>query len=726
MTAVPQAPSNEGDPQTGILVRLHNTDPAASTRTAEIFYDRKNSLQVILTNNRGIDLNLLGLQAGVDAVFIDIQLPFEIFSQADIAAIQQADDGKASWAFSCVSSLRGKRLRMTPQTDLIFKAGAALDFTLTEVQSSRHQPGLGPVLVKFGNVSGLDVNEIYVPLALHSYPSGVAENLKESLSCTLDSPLVLITSDLSKPVRNTLVVNIKNLTPGEPLVPDGKDWKGGSPVFNISFVYGNGIGALTPDIKLDKEHPQNTVDGARNMQVKIRQLYEDKWQVSSPQEEEALVWRVAPDPAKNREVLGFGNAANVDIEITDIVTRLAPGHTQMYIQYANFPGFRDGFFTLDLLKSFPAPRIEFFRAAESAIDIGQTTLLKWATLAVDRLVLEYTDEKGTVQKLSSQQGQIPLNDASQTAAPFSVSPKCQTTYTLNAYDADGKEILQSGQMETTVNVQWPENVRIQSFSATPNPFAERLDGSAVVVMLHWQIQGITPWHRIIVSPGNQLFSGGVTSTNVAVSRSEDCQLEIYDMRQNRLDQSTITVQSLRHCLLDKISGETYQTPGSFHMSGLGLAEGNDDEVKLYTMLSFHRTMTRDPAITHDESSDRKAPIYRAEYAVVFEGHFLGTPLRFSQVSGPYTVFGYDITFTIQEGPLAGKALTFCFNPLTWAIDPANVDPIFTPALSAQISAAISQAAGQVRHRANPMDYAEITREIADRVSALKTRPMNQH
>jgi hypothetical protein len=661
-----------------IVFQLRNTDPVSSVKNAEIFMDRPNTLQLTAINHTGADQRLVGKDAGVDGSAIYIYLPVSLISLQAVDQIQISDPD-SSWTGSIQASQSGKCICLVPNNDMTFRASDSLEFLLKNIASDKKRQALSPVKIKYSNIGELEAPEQFQPLALSAYPTGKPKNLKEAMACSLESDRIFITSDLDNPCTNTLLLNIKNELPHQPLVPEDVAWENASPVLEISFVYGTGRGALTEDVKLDLEHPKDTLYAARNIKVSLGQIYKDKWQVTTPEQEETLVWRVAPIREVCHEVLGFGADANLDIEITGIVTQLRPGHTQMYVQYFNFPGYKDGFFTLDLVKEYPIPRIISFESASSDIALGDSTELLWATASVDYVTLEYVDyedENRTPRLLSSEEEtpkekRIPRNGLSAPRTSFPVSPRSTTTYTLRAYVKGNQGAPQKvGQEQKTVSVIWPPNVHIDDFTVTPNPFPET-PGQGVPVALSWSIRKITRWHKIEASLGQEerLLNGLATETLLQAFKADDAVLKVSDVLDTKLDERTVHIRSLLYRLKDKIENESYRTkhpdrPGGYVISG---------------ELSFRSILKKGKAEGQAEYS------IRLDMGVI-RGIFYGPPHRFPPggIICGYAVNGYDITLPIEEGALANQMLRFRFNPRTGYIDPVDLNCLFTPALTAEI------------------------------------------
>lgn len=708
---------------TPVAFTLRNLDPAAAKNAGEIYFDRPelNTLVMTLVNNTGKDLALVGMDSGVDGTAVDLTFPSEIFSQADIARIQ-ASDSKGDWSASLVSGSRGKYLRLTPKDDGAFPNGAKLSFTLTKLVSSNKQQALGQVKAKFTNVTGLAGVEVFETLTLEAYPSGELKELSADLDVSVESPLVFITKSLSDPQRTRLVLNVKNKKKNAPLI-EKPARSGASPVLNVSFVYGSGAGALTEDIKLDREHPASTLQAARNIKVGLAQIYVDKWNVTAPREEESLVWKIAPVREKNPQALGFGDAANLDVEISDIVTKLAPGHTQMYVQYANFPGYRDGFFTLDLQKVYRTPQIVGFQASPQTVALGGSIQLDWTGVAVDALVLEYADENNAIQKLTSKAGQIPLDTSKlPAAAKFKTSPRMDTVYRLSAYDAQG-ELLPDASRTLSVFVQWPTNPTLQRAWISPDPVPMRADDGMTSATVNWEGANVTPWHKIVVFPGHKTVTGDTTSTTVSLSPSDMAyRVELYDRKNPQpLSIQGGSARSLKDILVSWLKDMTYRASRYRSFDDCGLAEGGG-QVTFNTSLSFSSELVKE----RDPLMETRA-VYQtaATYFVTYQNGYTntGSP-AFARLSGPVQANGYDLTVAVREVP--GQTLRFRFDPGSMSIVPVGVDAAFTPAVSGQVGNSLSNELKSVAQRTRTtLNVTCAANGASGTLSALKSAVMQR-
>jgi hypothetical protein len=176
-----------------------------------------------------------------------------------------------------------------------------------------------------------------------------------------------ITSDGTTPIENTLSLAVSNPSPTDPVVAPDVAWGPHVPVFNLSFVYGKapGYGALSTPVQ------------AADIVVGLDIVSGDGWRIDGNMLGASPYWTLRPQA---HEILGIGSAASVVFAISNIVTSLAQGVTLLYLQYANIPGYNDGFTALQITKQMPAPHITAFGTAQPSVDWGDTLVLAWTTV----------------------------------------------------------------------------------------------------------------------------------------------------------------------------------------------------------------------------------------------------------------------------------------------------------------------------------------------------------
>jgi hypothetical protein len=239
-------------------------------------------------------------------------------------------------------------------------ADASLTFTISTIITSG-QPRPGQLTIDYYNLGGADDDSMQVSLRVENAP-------------VLNQPLVLnkgfqdsrnnvyVAGPGGSPIANSITFYLSNPSPTEPILNSAT----GSPVFNLSFVYGRapGYGALT------------TAGQGALFAVSIAEQYQDLWTVTPNLQGTSPYWTLTP---QGREILGIGDAATVEFTVSNIISDLQPGVTLLYIQYANIPGYDDGGFALDLEKD-PGPAIARFTADPGNIPTwadSMPTTLAW-------------------------------------------------------------------------------------------------------------------------------------------------------------------------------------------------------------------------------------------------------------------------------------------------------------------------------------------------------------
>ncbi|MBW2569003.1 MAG: YncE family protein [Deltaproteobacteria bacterium] len=416
-----------------------------------------NDLTFTVTNNTGNDLSLTASDSSFHIAFG----PNLCVDQENI----QVND-LAEWDSNYVSG-RFSYIEIKPSSDITFGDGQNLQFTLTNITSSGTSGDNDNVTIAYYSIGGFEDGSYQLPFSLADPPSTEKKDLN-LIHQFISSNIVYLTKDSANPISNELVFSLSNPSKTGPLIPDDVSWGDNTPKFTISFVYGASpaYGALT------------TTQNASDININIDKSYGNDWQINKRAGGSTPYWELSPNP-DNHEILGTGQNASIDLDITDIVTELEAGTTLMYIQNSNIPGYNDGCYALQIEKKLPTPGILSFFVLDPVIDEEDSTALSWQTYGVKSVTLQYQDEHYDEITLNSEKREIDKGDNDKTE--FIVKPTHDTTYTLTAYDDNG---IQRDQKQVSIGVTLPE-VQID-FWATPDTVSDFSNKRKVT--LSWKIK----------------------------------------------------------------------------------------------------------------------------------------------------------------------------------------------------------------------------------------------
>jgi hypothetical protein len=347
---------------------------------------------------------------------------------------------------------------LTPTQDRTFASRSDLNIKISNFPVAG-PPRTASIGIDYYGFGALDPSS-GIASAVVQYPSRGNKPLVLDRNIVGD-PVVFITVDPASPIKNTLVFHFSNPSPTDPLVGKDTPWGPNPPEFLVSFVPGKapGYGALT------------TLERMKDIQIGLAQVYQDRWEVRKDSGGPKPLWRVKP---KAREILGTGEAATVEFRITDLVTELKAGLSLLYVQYANIPGYDDGYFAFQIEKRMPQPGIlQFISLTPALIKRGDPITLAWQTFDVSSLTLSYAiDDKAYPR---SAPGDVPFNGS------YSPVPAATRTlaYTLEAFDYNSNKV----QSQVTITVLQPSPV-ITSLVAAPR-IANLADGGKVT--LYWRL-----------------------------------------------------------------------------------------------------------------------------------------------------------------------------------------------------------------------------------------------
>lgn len=368
---------------------------------------------------------------------VTIQFPTSIFSVDDVKNITVNN-----WNVT----QQGPNLSLSSTDGVSWNASSPITLSLSGVRSEHIEATNAQLRL---HVNGdIAITTIF----LLRYPDE-ALNLNEYLGAQL-LPIAKIyrTPTGKKRLENVLHLLLTNKNLDQPLVT--KPWTN-TPTLIVSFVYGDGIGALTP-----ADNATSDPFTAWNIRFSVEESYQQgsvtyQWTAVNPDSgstPDTPVWRLQP-VSENSEVLGPQSGANVKFRISGISTQNIAGSTQMYLQYSNFPGYNDGYFTLNLEKVEPESTIILFDGQPNYVAaLGDKVTLRWQTFDVDKVELQFNGIT-----LSSTKGEINIAEGT-----YSCTIDRTTDFILKAYDKISDANPQH-------SLQWTGHVpdaRINNFSTS--------------------------------------------------------------------------------------------------------------------------------------------------------------------------------------------------------------------------------------------------------------------
>jgi hypothetical protein len=278
--------------------------------------------------------------------------------------VENLDIAAEGWNVVCFNGARAT-WACTPVADRQFGNDEVVTFTITNILASG-QPHPGQLTIDYYNLGGISDDSAQIALRVENAPAG---NKQLDLNVGFrDSPTVYVTSDEANVIANAVTFYLTNPSATDPIlnIPAGK------PLFMLSFVAGvpPGYGAFA------------TVDEITNFVVGHGTIYADVWDITKNDQGEFPYWTLTP---QGPEILGIADASTVEFTVSDIITRLEPGITPLYIQYANIPGYDDGGFALDLKKELGPVIVQFAADPKNTPPWADSihTTLTWAAENAD-------------------------------------------------------------------------------------------------------------------------------------------------------------------------------------------------------------------------------------------------------------------------------------------------------------------------------------------------------
>lgn len=282
---------------------------------------------------------------------------------------------------------------ITRQTAAQWQPGETLRFSIQELQPTVSAGGYDAVVAIYNVTVAPLVQLLPVTVAV---PDAGGKDLASTFKVELASNIVFGTKSSEQIIRNTLSIVFINTNPNAPIVPPNVPWGSAAPRFIVSFVYGTQPGAFA----------LTTVDAANAITASIRQGSGWNSPVRLDDPNLGPSWQMSPRP-DNHAILGTRNDGFVQFELGNIVTTFVPGHTQMYVQYFDIPGYSDGHLSLSLNKEYRAVEIRQFNINRKVFTPGSSgteTARGYLDWQVDNAMLVQLSDKGEVGMSEAQYG----------------------------------------------------------------------------------------------------------------------------------------------------------------------------------------------------------------------------------------------------------------------------------------------------------------------------------
>lgn len=258
-------------------------------------------------------------------------------------------------------------------------------------------------------------------------------------------------SQLAVPVANTIHVNLKfdNKTGG--LVDKWEKSK--VPKFIFSFATGSSSVDLTDNHPSTDKAEYNELTSAWNIKAEIGEGESSQWQ--APKQSKTGIsptWTVSP--TSTNQSLFSASTPNLDVVFTHVISILPPGEATLYIQWASIPGFNDGIKALNLPKAIIKPTILSFQGPANTPNFNDVISLKWQTFGVASLNLSWDKQRAIngIKAFDTSNPQLAYSgEINKSVNPNFVIDSEETVFLLDAYDASGKEMVDSTTTTVTVN-----------------------------------------------------------------------------------------------------------------------------------------------------------------------------------------------------------------------------------------------------------------------------------
>lgn len=291
-------------------------------------------------------------------------------SAAEFDAIELTLEGWTAQRFD------GQQIGFTPDASVSLGAApAALSFALAGFTMAQAPGNSASLTMLAYRVSGITSGSFPVAgniAVVFQLPDTNTGDLADAIAVAMTPAQVVSSASAYPQIANRIALTLTQ-QPNMPIVASGDDT-----AFTLNFVYAddpNGYGALL------------TVAEGKDLEVSAAQGTTD-WTITPHPNADPPFWTLTPP--ENQALFGGGSQSTIEFDITNVVTSFKPGPTVALIGYSNVPGYKNGSFSVTLLKQ-PHVTIDSFTVdpPQSVLEEGSATVtLAWSTTNATRLTLQ--------------------------------------------------------------------------------------------------------------------------------------------------------------------------------------------------------------------------------------------------------------------------------------------------------------------------------------------------
>lgn len=315
-------------------------------------------------------------QSGVTASLFYLDLsPLKMTQQE----FQQLTLDGSDWNFQLFYSANSQVIGFAPKAQQNLTTAAPLSISLNKFTLADQPPSVTPTLFVY---------------YFRAYPDQQPEPTKRHFSVTLLPPPNKHDLDLHPAIAATLdpteVVNCP--AGGAPLSNDlmlifspGANFiqvpAGDYTTFTLSFVYADDVDGFGAMMTAEQAQPPFSVTPSAET---------TDWAIKSNTNTQSPSWTLKPPPGL--PIVGTGTLSTKSFLIQNLVTNFQPGPTVVSVAYQKVPGYRDGVYSIPVLK-LPHVVIESFKATpeQSVLQEGEDEVkvtLSWQVSDATQLTLQ--------------------------------------------------------------------------------------------------------------------------------------------------------------------------------------------------------------------------------------------------------------------------------------------------------------------------------------------------